>query len=144
MTSAIPVRCSTNWAMNPHIRARSVYWVHTCIFPCSEMMWSLYEIIHICTAMCNCFSYYYMLWSQDHSFYVESCGPVFWSIQSPILQLQCVFKCSFQGMILEGSFWFAVLLNFKHIFLYIAPAYFVFLLRSYCFRPSTAEKKGTW
>ncbi|XP_020619018.1 probable dolichyl pyrophosphate Glc1Man9GlcNAc2 alpha-1,3-glucosyltransferase isoform X1 [Orbicella faveolata] len=46
-----------------------------------------------------------------------------------------------EGMILEGSFWFAVLLNFKHIFLYIAPAYFVFLLRSYCFQPSAAEKK---
>ena len=45
-------------------------------------------------------------------------------------------------MILEGSFWFAVLLNFKHIFLYIAAAYFVFLLRSYCFRPSAAENKG--
>ena len=29
--------------------ARSVYWVH--IFPCSEMMRSLYEIIHICTAV---------------------------------------------------------------------------------------------
>ena len=29
--------------------ARSIYWVH--IFPCSEMMWSLYEIIHICTAV---------------------------------------------------------------------------------------------
>ena len=28
--------------------ARSIYWVH--IFPCSEMMWSLYEIFHICTA----------------------------------------------------------------------------------------------
>ena len=29
--------------------ARSIYWVH--IFPCSEMMRSLYEIIHICTAV---------------------------------------------------------------------------------------------
>ena len=29
--------------------ARSIYWVH--IFPCSEVMWSLYEIIHICTAV---------------------------------------------------------------------------------------------
>ena len=29
--------------------ARSVYWVH--IFPCSEVMWSIYEIIHICTAV---------------------------------------------------------------------------------------------
>ncbi|XP_078369889.1 dolichyl pyrophosphate Glc1Man9GlcNAc2 alpha-1,3-glucosyltransferase-like [Oculina patagonica] len=46
-----------------------------------------------------------------------------------------------EGRTLEGSFWFAVLLNFKHIFLYIAPAYFVFLLRSYCFRSSASEKK---
>lgn len=27
---------------------------------------------------------------------------------------------------------FAVLLNLKHIFLYAAPAFFVFLLRRYC------------
>ena len=29
--------------------ARSICWVH--IFPCSEVMWSIYEIIHICTAV---------------------------------------------------------------------------------------------
>ena len=29
--------------------ARSIYWVH--FFPCSEVMWSIYEIIHICTAV---------------------------------------------------------------------------------------------
>lgn len=34
--------------------------------------------------------------------------------------------------ILWGAFWFAVLLNFKHIFLYMAPAYGIFLLRTYC------------
>ena len=28
--------------------ARSIYWVH--FFPCSEIMWNIYEIIHICTA----------------------------------------------------------------------------------------------
>ena len=33
---------------NHTLGARSIYWVH--IFPCSEMMWSLYEIIHICTS----------------------------------------------------------------------------------------------
>ena len=32
-----------------------------------------------------------------------------------------------------GGFWFAVLLNLKHIYMYVAPAYFVYLLRSYCF-----------
>ncbi|XP_063233348.1 probable dolichyl pyrophosphate Glc1Man9GlcNAc2 alpha-1,3-glucosyltransferase [Bacillus rossius redtenbacheri] len=39
----------------------------------------------------------------------------------------------FQGRCLEGAFWFAILLNHKHIFMYVAPAYFVYLLRSYCF-----------
>ncbi|KAK4323128.1 hypothetical protein Pmani_006152 [Petrolisthes manimaculis] len=33
---------------------------------------------------------------------------------------------------IESAFWFAVLLNLKHIYLYVAPAYFVYLLRSYC------------
>ncbi|XP_062514437.1 probable dolichyl pyrophosphate Glc1Man9GlcNAc2 alpha-1,3-glucosyltransferase isoform X2 [Corticium candelabrum] len=41
-----------------------------------------------------------------------------------------------EGNVLCGAFWFAVLLNFKHIYLYIAPAYFVYLLRSYCFQKS--------
>ena len=34
---------------------------------------------------------------------------------------------------LESAFWFAILLNFKHIYLYAAPAYFIYLLRNYCF-----------
>ena len=34
---------------NHTLGAGSIYWVH--IFPCSKMMWSLYEIIHICTAV---------------------------------------------------------------------------------------------
>ena len=34
--------------------------------------------------------------------------------------------------VLQSAFWFAVLLNFKHIFLYIAPAYGIFFLRIYC------------
>ncbi|TPX59052.1 hypothetical protein PhCBS80983_g02703 [Powellomyces hirtus] len=32
-----------------------------------------------------------------------------------------------------GGILFAVVLNFKHIYLYQAPAYFVYILRSYCF-----------
>ncbi|KAI0776009.1 glycosyltransferase family 57 protein [Trametes elegans] len=37
---------------------------------------------------------------------------------------------------LASGFLFAVLLNFKHIYLYLAPAYFVYLLRSYCLSPT--------
>ena len=29
--------------------ARPIYWVH--FYPCSEIMWNIYEIIHICTAV---------------------------------------------------------------------------------------------
>ena len=41
---------------------------------------------------------------------------------------------------LEGAFFFAVLLNFKHIFLYIVPAYFFYLLRQYCFQSSNSNQ----
>ena len=39
-----------------------------------------------------------------------------------------------QERYIQGAFWFAALLNFKHIYLYLAPAYFVYLLRCYCFQ----------
>lgn len=39
------------------------------------------------------------------------------------------------GNHLACGFWFAVLLCFKHIFLYIAPAYFIYLLSAYCLNP---------
>ncbi|KZV69873.1 glycosyltransferase family 57 protein [Peniophora sp. CONT] len=40
------------------------------------------------------------------------------------------------GNKLMSGILFAVLLNFKHIYMYLAPAYFVYLLRSYCMSPS--------
>ncbi|KII95236.1 glycosyltransferase family 57 protein [Plicaturopsis crispa FD-325 SS-3] len=39
------------------------------------------------------------------------------------------------GNKLASGFLFAVLLNFKHIYMYLAPAYFVYLLRSFCMSP---------
>jgi len=46
------------------------------------------------------------------------------------------FECS-QGENYRGAFWFIVLLNFKHIYLYLAPAYFVYLLKHFCLRQNT-------
>ncbi|KAJ3823677.1 glycosyltransferase family 57 protein [Lentinula raphanica] len=40
------------------------------------------------------------------------------------------------GNKLASGILFAVLLNFKHIYMYLAPAYFVYLLRSFCLSPS--------
>lgn len=40
------------------------------------------------------------------------------------------------GNKLTSGLLFAVLLNFKHIYMYLAPAYFVYLLRSYCLSPN--------
>ena len=53
---------------------------------------------------------------------------------------EAVDSLLFQGRHLSAAFWFTVLLNFKHIYLYIAPAYFVYLLRCYVFQ-STAGKE---
>ncbi|XP_073735878.1 dolichyl pyrophosphate Glc1Man9GlcNAc2 alpha-1,3-glucosyltransferase isoform X7 [Callorhinus ursinus] len=45
----------------------------------------------------------------------------------------------FQKRYTEGAFLFAVLLHFKHIYLYVAPAYGIYLLRSYCFTANKPE-----
>ncbi|KZT12805.1 glycosyltransferase family 57 protein [Laetiporus sulphureus 93-53] len=37
---------------------------------------------------------------------------------------------------LASGLLFAILLNFKHIYMYLAPAYFIYLLRSFCLSPS--------
>ncbi|KAM4699408.1 dolichyl pyrophosphate Glc1Man9GlcNAc2 alpha-1,3-glucosyltransferase [Discoglossus pictus] len=50
----------------------------------------------------------------------------------------------FQKRHLESAFLFAVLLNFKHIYLYIAPAYGIYLLRSYCFTGNNSDGSIRW
>ncbi|OAG44541.1 hypothetical protein AYO21_01031 [Fonsecaea monophora] len=51
-----------------------------------------------------------------------------------ILILSVVFARKESTLLLSGVL-FALLLCFKHIYLYLAPAYFVYLLRVYCLNP---------
>lgn len=48
------------------------------------------------------------------------------------LSLACARKPSSQ---LSSGLLFALLLSLKHIYLYLAPAYFIYLLRVYCLKP---------
>lgn len=41
---------------------------------------------------------------------------------------------------LKSALYFTILLHSKHIFVYLAPVYFVYLLRSYCFSCSSFKK----
>ncbi|KAG9332991.1 hypothetical protein JZ751_013946 [Albula glossodonta] len=50
----------------------------------------------------------------------------------------------FQGRHLEGALLFALLLNLKHIYLYIAPAYGIYLLRSFCFSQDNKDGSLNW
>ncbi|KAA0720088.1 putative dolichyl pyrophosphate [Triplophysa tibetana] len=50
----------------------------------------------------------------------------------------------FQNRHLEGAFLFSILLNLKHIYLYIAPAYGIFLLRCFCFTKNNADGSLQW
>ncbi|XP_065353577.1 probable dolichyl pyrophosphate Glc1Man9GlcNAc2 alpha-1,3-glucosyltransferase [Cloeon dipterum] len=50
-----------------------------------------------------------------------------------------------QGKYLSSAAWFSALLNLKHLFLYVAPAYGVYLLRNYCLcDPEEPESRGLW
>ncbi|KAF2074611.1 hypothetical protein CYY_004081 [Polysphondylium violaceum] len=59
-----------------------------------------------------------------------------------ILILSIYFIC--RGNILIGSMLFSVLLNFKHIYMYMAPAFFIYLLKYYCFDlPRNSETQSS-
>uniref|UniRef100_A0A665TPH3 Alpha-1,3-glucosyltransferase n=1 Tax=Echeneis naucrates TaxID=173247 RepID=A0A665TPH3_ECHNA len=49
-----------------------------------------------------------------------------------------------QSQHLQGALLFSILLNLKHIYLYVAPAYGVYLLRSYCFTQDHTDGSIRW
>ncbi|XP_035744124.1 probable dolichyl pyrophosphate Glc1Man9GlcNAc2 alpha-1,3-glucosyltransferase isoform X2 [Vespa mandarinia] len=51
-----------------------------------------------------------------------------------LLSIAKVSKTWDQISMLQGAACFAILLNLKHIYLYVAPAYIVWLLKSYCIK----------
>ncbi|EGW31439.1 Dolichyl pyrophosphate Glc1Man9GlcNAc2 alpha-1,3-glucosyltransferase [Spathaspora passalidarum NRRL Y-27907] len=53
-------------------------------------------------------------------------------------------NCARLKRYLMCGFWFSVLLCFKHIYLYLAPAVFVFLLRAYCLKLNYNKKRNVF
>ncbi|XP_076397185.1 ALG6/ALG8 family glucosyltransferase xit isoform X1 [Megachile rotundata] len=49
-----------------------------------------------------------------------------------LLAIANVVKINRQICVLQGALWFALLLNLKHIYLYVAPIFIIWLLKSYC------------
>lgn len=56
--------------------------------------------------------------------------------------LVLMINCARLEKYLWCGFWFSVLLCFKHIYLYLAPAVFIFLLRAYCLNVNYDRKKS--
>ncbi|RHZ64634.1 hypothetical protein Glove_321g45 [Diversispora epigaea] len=56
--------------------------------------------------------------------------------------LETLFSYAKEGNDFLCGLMFAILLNFKHIFLYLSPAYFVYLLRHYCFQKTGGSEKA--
>ncbi|XP_029028806.1 probable dolichyl pyrophosphate Glc1Man9GlcNAc2 alpha-1,3-glucosyltransferase [Betta splendens] len=50
----------------------------------------------------------------------------------------------FQSKHLQGALLFSILLNLKHIYLYVSPAYGIYLLRSYCFTQNNKDGSVKW
>ncbi|XP_015595086.1 probable dolichyl pyrophosphate Glc1Man9GlcNAc2 alpha-1,3-glucosyltransferase [Cephus cinctus] len=51
-----------------------------------------------------------------------------------LLSITKVAEVDKESSILQGAVWFSMLLNLKHIYIYVAPAYVIWLLRWYCIK----------
>ncbi|XP_025269356.1 probable dolichyl pyrophosphate Glc1Man9GlcNAc2 alpha-1,3-glucosyltransferase [Camponotus floridanus] len=49
-----------------------------------------------------------------------------------LISISKVSQIGKEMSVLQGAIWFAILLNLKHLYVFIAPAYIVWLLKSYC------------
>lgn len=54
-----------------------------------------------------------------------------------LLLLSIAYMC--QEKFLKSAFYFAILLNMKHIFVYVSPIYIVYLLKVYCWHSSSIK-----
>lgn len=52
-----------------------------------------------------------------------------------ILLLSIAYMC--EEKFLKSAFFFAVLLNMKHIFVYVSPVYIMYLLKAYCWHSTS-------
>lgn len=80
---------------------------------------------------------------QDHHIHQQQASGLADSIIKMMLLLPLL---PLQHRELVGGVLFACLLMFKHLFLSLAPAYFVYLLRHYCFSASprgSSEQVGS-
>lgn len=50
----------------------------------------------------------------------------------------------FKGRPVDSALIFTILMNFKHIFIYVAPAYGIYLLRSYCIAENKPDGSVQW
>ena len=101
-------------------------------------------LLHISVSNCTLYSPFhsslFLYFSSPPSLlYLSLASPLFLSCHALSFLPSHPLAAVPQGRHLEGAFWFALLLNFKHLFLYIAPAYFVYLLKHHCFSQGTGS-----